>query len=128
MEANELRIGNLMKTQHGYYPITCGEEIEVAALADPIPLTPEILEAAGLAVDNSIWHMPDGGVWEDDEPAYYRTKHDFYFYFNDDKELQLSNGSGGREYKIGKSIQYLHQLQNLYYALTGEELQIDLKA
>lgn len=28
---------------------------------------------------------------------------------------------------IGRGIMYLHQLQNLYYALTGEELEINLQ-
>lgn len=30
----------------------------------------------------------------------------------------------GEKYAIGKDLQYVHQLQNLYFALTGEELQI----
>lgn len=30
----------------------------------------------------------------------------------------------GERYKIGTEIQFFHQLQNLYYSLTGEELKI----
>jgi hypothetical protein len=29
-------------------------------------------------------------------------------------------------HQLGNTIRYLHQLQNLYFALTGEELKIEL--
>jgi hypothetical protein len=75
---------------------------------DPIPLTPEILEAAGL---NQTF--PEENVWQVAV---------FQFKFSDaglsllDDERELFFGS--------KPFMYLHQLQNLYFSLTGEELQI----
>ena len=45
--------------------------------------------------------------------------------------LMFENEEGGfcvfgSEWTIGKPFYYLHQLQNLYFALTGEELNIQL--
>lgn len=85
----------------------------------PVELTPDILEAAGFGVnkDNSFGYINEnegilielGDFYEDDGRA--------VFYYN----LPDTDNSTCIAY-----CKYLHQLQNLYYCLTGEELQIDI--
>lgn len=75
----------------------------------PIPLTPEWLERCGFKRMNAGWINDSGSL-------------SFY-----DKDSETGNGVykmeyGTRNYAAG--FLYLHQLQNLYFALTGEELEI----
>jgi hypothetical protein len=83
----------------------------------PIPLTPEILEKCGFVpfVDSeNIFEL------ETDNNLCYLRKEDNGF-------RPAEPVDGDAEFiTIGIKIQYLHQLQNLYFALTGEELQINL--
>ncbi len=67
----------------------------------PIPLTEDILLKCGFEKALNGW-------WDKDEIFSYR---DGYFGFGTNRHTK---------------IDYLHQLQNLYFALTGEELKINL--
>lgn len=111
IKAEELRIGNWVLMygkphQFQEYDFTWEEE----AFA-PIPLTPEILEKAGFENERSYF----SNITRDFEICYY------------DGEAWLEREKGD-QYSIisGFPIKYIHQLQNLYFALTGEELQIQL--
>lgn len=79
--------------------------------ADPIPLSPEILLAVGFKKN-----------YTDDKDLFYTLK------FNDDSYCDLSFISDGNDVSLfpyeGKhfTFKYLHQLQNLYFALTNQEL------
>lgn len=128
INANELRIGNWVKDrggkniridffehlQIGYdckfgminsvsddygplHPLT-----EYTNFAKPIPLTPEILEKCG-----AIVYEFDNGLGNQ-----YRIK-DRLFVIRDGDIV---------DYGSSVIIKHLHQLQNLYFALTGEEL------
>jgi hypothetical protein len=113
MNVKELRIGNLV-----FYPLS-DTEIEIdremfaaqpglANLEDyrPIPLTEEWLLKFGFELDISqIEFFHRGGVW---------------MHFDGDS---LSANFGHIE-QLDVEIKYVHQLQNLYFALTGEELTI----
>jgi hypothetical protein len=71
-----------------------------------IPLTPEILEKAGFVGDDS--------------------RNDFY---KDDFRVAFHIHDGVIEWRnerLHEGLIPLHQLQNLYFALTGEELPIEL--
>lgn len=70
----------------------------------PIPLTPEILEKCGFVKY---------------EPMMYRLKEGWHWIAVDTNSLYIN----GKQVVL---IEYLHQLQNLYFALTGEELTINL--
>jgi hypothetical protein len=124
IKAEELRIGNwvLMQNQLEDYwpmPIEDGCEISGAEKYKPIPLTPEILEKYGFEMTNS--------------KNYLSLPNQSHLY-----ELSIDENNLGIHYQmvtkrnveprtvIGNRLQYLHQLQNLYFALTGEELQINL--
>ena len=117
MKANELRIGNWVNVTDKDYQVTqilergvnCGHIGAMYDLVKPIPLTEEWLVNHGEGIDFEgdymfVWR---GIVW------YYR----------------MSDFSVRRDYKQKNKInwveiKYVHQLQNLYFALTGEELTI----
>jgi hypothetical protein len=128
MNANELRIGNLvMMGTRTIVQINQLRGSEVftntkvalieSAINDikPIPLTPEILEKCGF-----------------EAPDYRFPNHSFYSLQN---WLEVSGEvrqsiwllyANDDEYRTGTEFQYLHQLQNLYFALTGTELTVNL--
>ena len=108
INANELRIGNWVKING--HEIKLAKELFCLLLMDqvaapyPIQLTPEILEKCGFEMHN------DRGLWR---------LNNFYLHF-----YTLSDNEYCFKYNDfrSSSIFYLHQLQNLYFALTGEEL------
>jgi hypothetical protein len=142
IKAQDLRIGN--------YIILCGvdynhdnifpdpemdEIIEVSAgtIADvekngaytvpfykPIPITPELLEKAGFRYGNNILH--DQSVLE----GFRGGKHNKYIISKVNNGFALSSYFASAFNVIHTDLKYLHQLQNLYFSLTGEELQINL--
>lgn len=75
-----------------------------------IPLTPQILEKCGFVNDLSI-----------DRPDYRQTAKWVY-----NKFVIWADWVGGQCMYDGVSIKTVHQLQNLFFALTGEELIINL--
>lgn len=117
IRANELRIGNsillggnTIETYQTYKPYKVDADA-IQAIAEenkergddyilsvfqPIPLTPKILEKCGL----------QNGVFPDLE------------YFSIDNDLSVCFEGA----YTACDIKFLHQLQNLYFALTGEEL------
>lgn len=111
MNASELRIGNWVKNLgldvkiEGYGIAFCAEG---KLVYDPIPLTPEILEKCGFGNGNSEKANVD--LWNK-------------YWIGD---FELDNNKECFDYEGKVSIKYLHQLQNLYFALTGEELKITL--
>ena len=113
MEAKELRIGNLFRFISTNY-IEYVSEIKTNGLktaiinnvsikdTEPIPLTEEWLVKFG-------FEKLEG--WDD------------MFYFQISGFQIYEYNVSGYEYD-GFNIKYLHQLQNLYFALTNEELTI----
>lgn len=115
IKANELRIGNLFIRElcnsrrleyddsfiltEEWMGKLFSDNISIA-LQDlhPIPLTPEILEKCGFVLDE------DAGYYFLDLPG---------------KPQNIDR------LKVGKGV-FVHQLQNLYFALTGEELKVTL--
>ena len=119
MEANELRIGNLVKVDSNPFEsvtqifkdgvVTDAYDV-VNSFKDlePIPLTEEWLVKFGFREELLYWVIDMMGT-----------------------ELSIIKESGsalvGLEHECGGTdlkIQHVHQLQNLYFALTGEELTI----
>jgi len=109
MKANELRIGNWVKESDGrFIHIHDGLGIDHHKQFSPIEITPEILEKAGFKVERHTYDEYWSCGW-----------------FNIRK---MGNGFEflGSEWTHGETFYFLHQLQNLYFALTGEELKIEL--
>ena len=80
MKANELRVGNwvsikgepvqvesIFKHEINIEPYSWGDSGDVSINGfdefEPIPLTIELMRAAGFEVDGDVWYMPDGGEW-----------------------------------------------------------------
>ena len=126
MKTNELRIGTYVATEGidfvevskidedfgicykipqefgQFYPY---KEVE------PIPLTEE-------------WMMRFGfdKVLPRNDKMYYRLNDDFVI---EENNVFLLGDDAFEMLKLRRKIKYVHQLQNLYFALTGEELTID---
>lgn len=123
VKASELRIGNFIEAQgkiilvesihekglNVYSTVEYGHtsviEPDISlSEANPIPLTPEILEKCGFGQSESIhFHGQLRGENHKGVAVVVRYIKDFMIF-----------------------PQYLHQLQNLYFALTGTELEIKL--
>lgn len=116
MKASELRIGNLvwLKSKSMPYVISSGHDIEEiddapeGFDATPIELTEEWLLKFG-------FEKVKGGISFD--------KGKLSIYLGD----TILSGKNGRTYFnswaiLEESPKYIHQLQNLWFALTGEEL------
>ena len=126
MKANELRIGNCVILHSGNdysRPIQHtldAIDINVCVIDEkrfsPIPLTPEILVKCGFEKNDVFEKM-----------FKYLNNHDC-----DTDKLTFRKEEGficfdGIKYRtLLKHIKHLHQLQNLYFALTGEEIKIEL--
>lgn len=120
----EFRIGNLVadyETEPHYFAI---EEIglyEDGELAvwyrngsimdkdpDPTPLTEEWLLKAGFEFKGK------------------RISKDWFYLWNDDNKIVFALAEMQDETGTYLEIKYVHQLQNLYFALTGKELEFKL--
>jgi hypothetical protein len=116
MKSTELRIGNLVYDTKGYVNTIDLEAItyifkESLNQVKPIPLTEEWLLKFGFK------NRPDG-ICDHWHLGINPITHDWM--------IELKNLGAGFFYINGYfNIKYVHQLQNLYFALTGEELAIN---
>jgi hypothetical protein len=127
MKASELRIGNLI---NGYssirglnpFPIKAGN---ISQLQDEIngffnKDCPRMIDNIRPITITEEWLVKLGFV---KSPAFYAIDlYGGYILYLDNK-IYLSYGDHGNN-EVGY-IKYVHQLQNLYFALTGEELIIN---
>lgn len=120
MKASELRIGNyvsspLSSALHGLWQIRDGQSIMDVdiheRMYEPIPLTEEWLLKFGFLA-------PVGEYEGFNLSGGYMSMSVFLLERN---EIYAMDGSDSL---LVKGIRYVHQLQNLYFALTGEELTI----
>lgn len=131
---NDIRIGNYVAYADcgAFVPEIIGKPHKIAAedfgleyrndglikYYDPIPLTEEILLKAGFGrKEDQYYFIIDRGA-----------AHSLYIEFEFVNEEAFGSFWIGRkgEAKMILDINHIHQLQNLYYALTGQELKIEL--
>lgn len=109
MKAQELRIGNYYDNNGRFNKVTPSVIQDVMeserTWCKPIPLTEEILLKCGF---NETEKLPGT------QKRYEK------------KKIKISISNSGNFYTNKIQVIYLHQLQNLYYALTNEELTIKL--
>ena len=126
IDVKELRIGNHLLQKHLK---TCDKVLGIKdnyllttndiapnnwvglGLYDPIPLTPEVLQKCGFEItyDSKFHTSWDADILGHGEIGYviWHEKKRSNFRYYGEKDIPC---------------QYLHQLMNLYFALTGEEL------
>ena len=140
MKANELRIGNhiindgcvceILHLYGGTYnycrlkTLQGGDIVALYDLIKPIPLTHELLEKCGFSdKDYKSGYIgieiKAGGMITD----FVLTKPQVLGEFQ--KQFCWEYTAGNIPFFL--KLEYLHQLQNLYFALTGEELEINLE-
>ena len=125
MKANELRIGNFVYFNHSDYDKTIPRKINYTKNPneiglecifqnrieynniEPIPLTKEWLERFGF--ETTAWDC--------------NTTHRLMIGKNDYCIVISSNGFCEVGDAIVMNMDYVHQIQNLYFGLTGNELQ-----
>ena len=133
MKAEELRIGNIveylieddMDERQRYWEITTIDVIDLSSIKlgldyhyRPITLTTEWLEGFGFEKRESStctqWYIGKNEV----------TK-DWLFDLVWLDKPELINAPGAPFYRnVRHTIHHVHQLQNLYFAMTGEELEL----
>lgn len=123
MKANELRIGNYLMSNGFEVQIDCIQPTMLAKvgenfytkidLFEPIPLTEEWLLKFGFNEHRTsdVWFAKEWGT-----NGVEIIKYDIHY----EKYIYLL-GAG-----LAKVLEHVHQLQNLYFALTGHELEIKL--
>ncbi|MGJ1369547.1 hypothetical protein [Sphingobacterium spiritivorum] len=138
MKATELRIGNVLTFLDKQVAVVAITETHASIKGyelnrytpvaldytglQRIPLTEEILLKCGFDFSQFKKPMQTCGV-----DLFYG--HDYYFKrigYKTDLILRSLNGVFRIECFYSTRIQYLHQLQNLYFALTGKELEVKL--
>lgn len=113
IKATELRVGNLVNKGSKTF-VADFITIQMAHNYDPILLTPGMLEKCGFENRNNIFYHKSGRYFI--VPMAAGTYSTFITDFESQKDIgEMITGN-----------KYLHQLQNLYFALTGEELKIKL--
>lgn len=112
IEAKELRIKNwvIWNEDETFMQIGPTSFLLPEERFNPIHLTPEILVKCGFEKDEWNWFM-----LENETMFSIGFGNELFISINDDEYVQSYY-----DYK------YLHQLQNLYFSLTGEELNIQL--
>lgn len=112
MKANELRIGNYVLDSEGGQVtevMPSDFSITVCTYLEPIPLTEEWLIKFGFYYNKSFEH--------------------YQLVYDNGSVLIIEKSIRAWIWKFNKvqsiKLQHVHQLQNLYFALTGEELKLN---
>lgn len=132
LRAEELRIGNLIDDGLGNYGQVNWEILRILEgnpnhTYQPIPLTEEWLEKFGFEKDGVLYNLY---LEESDSSQvfiqYSTTNTDMiavlHNYYYDWSEMEQNN-----TFMAIMDSQYVHQLQNLYFALTSKELTIKVE-
>lgn len=114
MKPNELRIGNLIKIDGIVSTVDARTIFDFESecrVKEPIYLTEEWLVRFGYVLD-----------------SFYKTysKGDFCICIKNNEFNVMNDSCSDAGCYYLTTIEYVHQLQNLYYALTGTELEIKL--
>lgn len=124
MKAEELRVGNLVKMDGDLVSVDLwlfkelynNNSVTSTLLLSPIPITEDILLKCGFEAESKYDDFKLNGVNIQSCSMRCKTLERFSFYLN----------LGDENDELNNKIDYLHELQNLYYSLTKKELEIKL--
>lgn len=130
IDPTELRIGNYILYKSGVriLPVTCTfQHFELfnkgfAKDAYPIALKPDILQKCGCVENKKYYLFPDTREFSLALPVMGNNKNEVYAYINSNKDSYAR--ATVNDLIISNHFYYLHQLQNLFYAFTGKELEV----
>jgi len=118
MKATELRIGNWVENEStnrqvegvqltgGYNEVMFWKIMAFEHDISPIPLTEEWLVKLGFESEGNMWY----------------TTNNISYNTEDNRVVREQPGILGTIYNAITRVSYVHQLQNLYFVLTGKEL------
>lgn len=127
MNVKELRIGNYVHNNVESFALQAKDLIFLMAFdnehyANPIPLNDEWLTKLGLINDGNerqfLWQLPEH-IQEKCKSDNGFKKSAFFYNNREDIKSYM-------DCQTRRTVQYVHQLQNLVFALTGEELTIQI--
>jgi hypothetical protein len=129
MKANELRLGNLVLNGGGNIkvitPQTISDFDNKLIVLNPIPLTEEWLLKFGFEKSQEQWYtikyFTDCELATEQMAITYNLSSNRCAVFDAIEETDIVNILSYPIY-TSKKVLYVHQLQNLYFALTNEEL------
>ncbi|WP_207497127.1 hypothetical protein [Aridibaculum aurantiacum] len=132
IDANELRIGNyiLHKASVRILPVKCTlQHFELLAKGQakdmfPITFKPDILQKCGFIENKKYYQYPEVREYVLTLPVLGNNKNEIYAYINSNNQAYAR--ATVNDLVISNNIHHLHQLQNLYHALVGTELDITL--
>ena len=121
MKATELRLGNYVSVNRGDGFVTIVVDLDLLAEIqkadwpfEPIAITGDWLMKLGFTIcESKIIDNPDIFTIQ-------ISNHETLDY--EDEEFFIAGVNSHRVVDLWNSPKYVHQLQNLYFALTGEEL------
>ena len=130
MKASELRIGNYLMQKLGtrIVVVTCSyshfELLQAGGVADlyPLLLKPELLQRCGFEENKKYALLPQAREFKRVMPVSGSGSNELLAYVKSNGECfgrAVLNGV-----LISNNFQHLHTLQNLYFALTGTELEV----
>ena len=128
----ELRIGNyiLQKVHTRIMPVKFGfKHFELLVQGGdkdlfPLVLKPEILEKCGFGENRDYPLLPEAREFILVLPVIGSNRNEIRAYVKNNKEC--FGRATVNDLPVSNNLYHLHQLQNLYHALTGQELAVNL--
>ena len=132
IKSQEFRLGNLLMHKTGVRILTVKCTFEHFALMAkggekdlfPVLLSPAVLENCGFAENKKYALLPESREFILVVPVMGSGEIEIRAYVKNNKECFAR--AMVNKVPVSNNIFHLHQLQNLFYALTGEELAIKL--
>jgi hypothetical protein len=130
IDVKELRLGNylLQKINNRISTVKCGfphfEVVSRQGTKDlyPVVLNAEILEQCGFSENKEYPLLPDAREFILLLPVMGSNKNEIRAYIKNNKEC--FGRASLNSLPASNNFYYLHQLQNLFFALTGKELNV----
>lgn len=121
MKANELRIGNYTDWNGSDRIVQSIDEWEIGEDTVLGRYYFPIIEVNGIPLTEE-WLLKFGFEWRNTERDYFKEPYSIALFNSGIISFYHEDGESCVE--LNDELKYVHQLQNLYFALTGEELTI----